>query len=422
MDAGEKPASDFLQTLAEGIEPLARISILLAFWRIEMNNNNSALNLRVNANIQALASLTSPLPCLETLKNYSGWGGLKEAIYTPEVYRQLKRILSDDDITAIKNTLKTAYYTPKPLVEFIYQMVIKLGCKPNSILEPSCGHGAFIESMPESLRQQAKIIAVEMDFVSCRLIQALYPDVSTHYIGFEQFNPDQKYGLIVGNPPFGQFCIEDTMHPDLSAYSIHHYFVGKCMRLLEEGGILAMVVPRYFLDSRKKHIRGIIEADGGSLIAAFRLPDDLFENAKVTVDVVFLRKSPGKTHWLTALPYEHQHKRAFMNQYFFNNPTHVIGKIEYIDVYDRTEITCKRIHDDVYATLQKEMSSLSQSSLSFGPQKCQQILEERLNLLQQKIKASIREYRHLKSLKQQIDQCEQHLINLCQTFFEYKFD
>lgn len=382
-----------------------------------MNNNNSALNLRVNANIQALASLTSPLPCLETLKNYSGWGGLREAIYTPEVYRQLKRILSDDDITAIKNTLKTAYYTPKPLVEFIYQMVIKLGCKPNSILEPSCGHGAFIESMPEILRQHAKITAVEMDPTSCRLLQALYPDVSTHHLGFEQFNPDQKFGLIIGNPPFGQFCVTDKAHADLSECSIHHYFVGKCMRLLEDDGILAMVVPRYFLDARKKHVREIISAEGSSLVAAFRLPDDLFENAKVTVDVVFLRKSFGKIQWLTALPYVHQHKRAFMNQYFFNNPSHVIGQIEYIDIYDRIEITCKRIHDDVYARLQKEMNSSSQTNLLFKPQKCQQRLEVRLNQLRVSIKALLQEYRQLRSLKSQIETCEKQLFNLYNQVF-----
>ena len=62
------------------------------------------------------------------------------------------------------------------------------------------------------------------------------------------------------------------------------------MRLLKPGGLLAMVLPSYFLDNQSKHVRKIIADEGGNLLAAYRLPDDMFDDAKVTVDVVFLVK------------------------------------------------------------------------------------------------------------------------------------
>lgn len=51
------------------------------------------------------------------------------------------------------------------------------------------------------------------------------------------------------------------------------------MRLLKKGGILAMVLPAYFLDNESKHVRDISDAEGGELMAAYRLPDDLFSDA-----------------------------------------------------------------------------------------------------------------------------------------------
>jgi hypothetical protein len=52
-----------------------------------------------------------------------------------------------------------------------------------------------------------------------------------------------------------------------------------------------MVLPRYFLDNAKQHVRNLIAEEGGTLLAAYRLPDDVFSDAKVCTDIVFLRKA-----------------------------------------------------------------------------------------------------------------------------------
>ncbi|MFN7098113.1 MAG: Eco57I restriction-modification methylase domain-containing protein, partial [Gammaproteobacteria bacterium] len=290
---------------------------------------------RATSNIAALAELRSDLPDVAKLQQYSGWGGLRDAIYQPVIYKQLKSLVSDTDIKAIKETVKTAYYTPERLVNFIYQKLQSMQFLPKRILEPSAGHGVFIKAIPDSWQQQATVTAVEMDSISCKLLKTLYPNITVCHGRFEEFNSAERFDLVVGNPPYGQIEFKDELNPDLAVCSIHHYFVGKCMRLLNEGGILAMVLPRYFLDAPEKHLRHIIGKEGGSLLKAYRLPDDLFDDAKVTVDLVFLQKKSGDESWIKTRPFIEDGKRAYMNTYFFQHPKQVLGNIEFIKAYGR---------------------------------------------------------------------------------------
>ena len=61
-----------------------------------------------------------------------------------------------------------------------------------------------------------------------------------------------------------------------------------------------MVLPQFFLDNVKDHARDIIHEAGVGMIAAYRLPDNLFSNAKVTVDIVFLQKAETNIKWCLA--------------------------------------------------------------------------------------------------------------------------
>ena len=88
-------------------------------------SNKEAKNERVEKNLKVLKLLSNNYPSISEeqkrviLNEYNGWGGLREAIFTPSVYRQLKCYLTDDEINSIKQTTKSAYYTPELLVKFI---------------------------------------------------------------------------------------------------------------------------------------------------------------------------------------------------------------------------------------------------------------------------------------------------------------
>lgn len=117
------------------------------------------------------------------------------------------------------------------------------------------------------------------------------------------------------------------------------------MRLLKQNGLLAMVLPRYFLDASCKHVRNMIADEGGTLVAAFRLPDHLFSDAKVTVDIVFLQKATGTLPWQKAKRFSRDGKSAYLNEYFFAHPSHILGRLEFFETYGRNELTCKSTGD-----------------------------------------------------------------------------
>lgn len=245
---------------------------------------------RVEKNLQVLQLLAnnelnmSKEEKIKILNQYTGWGGLRDAIYIPSVYKELKKYLSDAKITSIKQSTNSAYYTPELLIKFIWSIISRLGFKGGKVLEPAAGIGAFLDNMPKSLYLDSTIDLVETDLLTCEILVAKYQDLNINRIGFESINyGDRKYDLIISNPPYSSQILEDIYYKDLSHLAVHHFFVAKSARLLKEKGIIAMVLPQFFLDNVKDHARNIIAASGVNLLAAYRLPDNLFAGAKITV-------------------------------------------------------------------------------------------------------------------------------------------
>ena len=81
---------------------------------------------------------------------YSGWGGAANAFAEnptggwAEVSRDLKELLSEDEFADQRATVLTAFYTPRPVVELIWETLRDAGiCDEGTaeILEPGCGTG-----------------------------------------------------------------------------------------------------------------------------------------------------------------------------------------------------------------------------------------------------------------------------------------
>ncbi len=290
-------------------------------------------------NIEILKHLKNGTASADMLSKYSGWGGLREAIYTPEIYKQLKKVATPEEIDSIKKTLKSAYFTPDEIIKFICQALARMGYNGGRVLEPAAGVGSFIKHL--SILKPKEIVAVEIDDISSKILAGLYPEVDVKHAAFQDVEPG-KFDLIIGNPPYGADKVEDKKHSDLTHLCIHHYFVAKCMRMLKPAGILAMVLPSYFMDNRRDHARDIIAKEGGELIAAFRLSDDLFANAKVTVDIVFLGKKQTGITWQRTLYIFVAGHRMPINEYYIKHRDNILGWLDAVDMYDRKGLTCRR--------------------------------------------------------------------------------
>jgi type I restriction-modification system DNA methylase subunit len=256
---------------------------------------------------------------------------------------------------SLRHSCKSAYYTPKEVINFMYKYLIEV-CKfkGGDILEPSCGNGAFFEYMPDEIKHNSKVTGVEMDRLTSKLVQAIYSDVEiiNQPLQDVDFN-NRKYDLIIGNPPYGKELIIDNIHSDISNYNVHNYFVARCVRLLKDDGILAFVLPSFYLDAPYKNTRKIVNNEA-VLIDVIRLPENLFTQATVTVDIVLIRKSGNKLHdFVNTVELIQEDKKDNINEYWQGKENRILGelKLKWVENYQRYVAAC--ISSDINQVYQK---------------------------------------------------------------------
>ena len=78
-----------------------------------------------------------------------------------------------------------------------------------------------------------------------------------------------------------------------------------------------------------------------NLLAAYRLPDNLFDCAKVTVDIVFLQKADMHVSWQKTSNIEIGKYKKPINEYFITNPDNILGELDVVKMYERMGLTCR---------------------------------------------------------------------------------
>ena len=165
----------------------------------------------------------------QVLSQYVGWGGLADA-FDPgkdnwaKEYAELKGLLSEDEYAAARSSTLNAHYTSPTVIRSIYDAVERMGFRSGNILEPSMGVGNFFGMLPDTM-QDSRLYGVELDSITGRIAQKLYPQADITVAGFETTDRRDFYDLAVGNVPFGQYKVNDKAYNKLG-FSIHNYFFG----------------------------------------------------------------------------------------------------------------------------------------------------------------------------------------------------
>jgi adenine-specific DNA-methyltransferase len=168
-----------------------------------------------------------------------------------------------------------SYYTPDFLASFIMEYLAPnfQAKKAVSILEPSVGDGNFITAFnqttfPESIEQftfqAVEKIKPELEKAKEKATLNRQPNTDFFFIknDFLKYleTVNRKFSLIAGNPPYIkksflnkiqiQYCKDIHTSAGLSEKTVKNIwtsFVVSCVRLLEDGGILAFVLPAELL-------------------------------------------------------------------------------------------------------------------------------------------------------------------------------
>ena len=165
----------------------------------------------------------------QVLSRYVGWGGLANA-FDPskdtwaKEYQQLQEILTPEEYDAARASTLNAHYTSPTVIKAIYEAVGRMGFETGNILEPSCGVGNFFGMLPEQM-QNSRLYGVELDSISGRIAQRLYPKADITVAGFEKTDRRDFFDLAIGNVPFGQYKVNDKAYNKLN-FNIHNYFFG----------------------------------------------------------------------------------------------------------------------------------------------------------------------------------------------------
>ena len=276
----------------------------------------------------------------ETLSKYVGWGALAKAFDKDDTkwaaeYKELSELLTPQEYAQARSTVNDAFYTSPTVIDGIYEALGNFGFDGGNVLEPAMGIGNFFGRMPEEMQSHSQLYGVEIDSLSGRIAQALYPDADIAIQGFEQ-NRFQNccFDVAVGNVPFGELGFRDTVH---DTTKLHDFFFAEALDKLKSGGIMAFVTSAGTLDKRDEATRQML-ADKADFIGAIRLPGGkngaFKDNAgtEVTTDIIFLKKHEGKSvaemsdipDWVhigqteDGLP---------INKYFEQHPDMVLGTV-----------------------------------------------------------------------------------------------
>lgn len=161
----------------------------------------------------------------ETLSKYVGWGALAKAFDKNDEkwaaeYKELSELLTPQEYAQARSTVNDAFYTSPTVIDGIYEALANFGFEGGNVLEPAMGIGNFFGRMPEDMQAHSQLYGVEIDSLSGRIAQALYPDADIAIQGFEKNRfQNGSFDVAVGNVPFGELGFREEnpikVHPNI---------------------------------------------------------------------------------------------------------------------------------------------------------------------------------------------------------------
>ena len=286
---------------------------------------------------------------LNPVDNKAAWSKSDLPLYdlTAELHNLIRENTDSEDeyklyVASMKQSVLTAFYTPKEIPEAIWSVMDELNLKPQKVLEPSAGMGVFIDTM-RTVNLDAQVTAFEKDKLTGLLLSKLHANegVDIRVEGFERIQMSDlgKFDLAISNIPFGDTKVFDPEYSNSKSImkrtiskSIHGYFMQKGLDAVRDGGMVAFITTRKYLDGQNS-VRLNLLFQHADLVTAFRLPDNLFKenaNTEAGSDLIIVQKNEHK-EWMTedekqiSLTYSQDGDDILYNEYFQRHPDNVLA-------------------------------------------------------------------------------------------------
>lgn len=138
------------------------------------------------------------------------------------------------------------FFTPQVIIDEIISRMKKV-VRHQTILEPSCGDGRFIKSLLKTF-PEADVKGYELNEKVFNEVKLKFPDVEILNENYLNSPIDEKFDLIIGNPPY--FITKDRIYNEYytGRANIFIQFIIHSLKKLNPEGVLIFVIPETFLN------------------------------------------------------------------------------------------------------------------------------------------------------------------------------
>ncbi len=173
------------------------------------------------------------------------------------------------------------FFTPHEVCRDMVDMLSPTSTE--MILDMCCGMGNFFNHLPN----QHNIYGFDIDSKAVNVARYLYPDAHIEKCDIQQYRPEQRFDIIIGNPPFNlKFDYKLSQE----------YYMDKAYDVLNPAGFLMVIVPFSFMQNEFWEKTRVANINSNfSFVGQTRLNPSAFASVEVhnfsTKIMVFLRKS-----------------------------------------------------------------------------------------------------------------------------------
>ena len=173
------------------------------------------------------------------------------------------------------------FFTPHELCRSMVEVLSPTSSE--MVLDMCCGMGNFFNHLPNLHNSYG----FDIDGRAVTVARHLYPEAHIEKCDIQQYRPEQRFDVIIGNPPFNL---------KFDCKLSQEYYMDKAYEVLNPAGFLMVIVPVSFMQSEfweKTRVANINSCF--SFVGQTKLHPDAFDSMGVhnfsTKVMVFLRKS-----------------------------------------------------------------------------------------------------------------------------------
>lgn len=231
-----------------------------------------------NKILYVIDAKTNQLPKEAIFNCYTGIGGLHDLNFHD--------FDSFHDYTEAKKEIEMGqFFTPHDICKQIVDIVqIE---ESEKIIDMCCGSGNFFNYMPNL----NNVRGFDIDENAIKVAKHLYPEANINVKDIRHFDTEDKYDVVIGNPPFN-LKFKKGSKDILSQF----YYCAKAAEILNPAGLLVLITPMSFLNDEfwnKTQVNSMNK--DFSFVGQYRLPNNAFKAVGVesfsTKILIFQKKS-----------------------------------------------------------------------------------------------------------------------------------